>query len=75
MITEKQAEEILKSAEDDLKLQGWSKTDIFIAQYWISHILINLLMSNAPTGDKKFPEVLRMLANMLDLIRDKKNES
>jgi hypothetical protein len=69
MITPKQAENLSKAGEAYFKDLGWSKEDI---NFGMIHLTLTLTILSQvkgiiPLDSEKFPEVLRALANMLDL--------
>jgi hypothetical protein len=59
--------EIVKKHFEEL---GWSPRDVKLGLGWFTHVMLILIMNDMPMRTPKFPEILRALANVLELNRD-----
>ena len=66
-MNEQQAKSILKSVENQFNELGWTGPDKFAAMRWYEHTILLLKVGNMPTSTPKYAEVLRAIANTIDL--------
>ena len=67
-MTRAKIENIVLSNNQYYKDLGWSDDDIDITKLFIVNLIKTFYILNIPIKNDKFPEVLRGLANILDLM-------
>jgi len=73
MITEQEAKHLLESARDEMKMLGWDGQERIAGIIWLTFLVKTLYDSPLPMNHKKFPDLLRIMANILQVISDKNN--
>lgn len=68
-----QVQALVISAEQHFKDLGWSEEDTSIEMVTLTLLLVTLLTSSLPVTAKKFPEVMRVLANAFEVLSNKKD--
>lgn len=63
---------LIKNSEHAFKDLEWNEKDIEIGMTWLTYIILALTTShfNFPIHDKRFYEVLRVVANLLEANED-----
>lgn len=76
-MNDKQINDIAETMRIHFAEMGWSEKDISIGMGWVTKVMLLLIVNQIPLTHEKFPEVLRSIANAMQVINEstKKNGS